>query len=133
MNRIFFLLLIIVTIYGCEKDNSVYDSSSLIGEWKWLISCGGIVGCVEPSENNTGSLLFTIDSILYTYRNDTLYSSKTFHTYKKISDDSLDTLNIITYGSATQEYSIDNDILLFLNRSLKFYSRYKRIKQEHIP
>jgi len=133
MKRLFSLFLIIVTIYSCEKDDPVQYSSSLIGEWSWFISCGGVVGCTRPSENNSISLLFTVDSILYTYRNDTLYFSKNFHTYKRFSNEYLDTINIITYGSAAQEYILYHDTLQLINSDFRFSSGFKRIKQKHFP
>jgi len=133
MKKLFSILLVIVTIIGCEKDDLEQYSSGLIGEWSWLISCGGVVGCVRPSANNTGSLLFTIDSVLYLYRNDTLYSSWIFHTYNRITNNGLDTIKILTYGSSIQEYSINHDILQLFNRDWRFSSEYKRIEQEHFP
>ena len=133
MKRLYSILLVIVTVYGCEKDDLVQYSSSLIGEWSWLISCGGVVGCVRPSANNTCSLLFTIDSILYLYRNDTLYSSWVFQTFNRLTNNGLDTIKILTYGSSIQEYSINHDILRLFNPDWRFGSEYKRIKQEHFP
>ena len=133
MKKFLIILPFIVTIYGCEKDNSVFYSTSLIGEWSWYISCGGVVGCIGPSENNSLNLLFTVDSVLYTYRNDTMYSYNIFHTYKRISDDCMDTTNILKYGTAIQEYWIYQDTLYLQSVNLMMGSGYKRIKQKHFP
>jgi hypothetical protein len=133
MKKLIVILLVILTNYGCEKDNTIYFSSNLIGEWSWFISCGGVIGDVRPSEDNTINLLFTSDSILYTYRNDTLYSSNIFHTYKRFSDDGMDTINILTYSSSIQKYWIYHDTLSLELTDFRMGSGFKRIKQIHFP
>ncbi|MGA2408656.1 MAG: hypothetical protein ABSF81_18170 [Bacteroidales bacterium] len=79
MKKIIFLQVIIISCYGCKKDNSYNFSSSLIGKWSWVISCGGVVGCLTPEiEHITIKLVFTADSIYNLYQNDTLRLSTIF-------------------------------------------------------
>ena len=124
------LLVIIVSSFGCKKDNSYNFSSSLVGKWSWFISCGGVAGCWTPvSTRTTTNLVFTSDSIYNFYQNDTLKGSSRFSTYKLISVDGKDTSNVIKLGSVSEMYSIYHDT--FMLSSLEFLnagSSYKRIK-----
>jgi hypothetical protein len=128
MKKIIFLLMVIASCFGCKKDNSYTFSSSLMGKWSWFISCGGVVGCLTPEiEHVTINLVFTSDSIYNLYQNDTLRFSTNFHTYKTISEDGINTTNIIKYDSGgQQEYSITHDTLSIGNNIIG--SAYKRIK-----
>jgi hypothetical protein len=124
------LLVIIVSSFGCKKDNSYNFSSSLVGKWSWFISCGGVAGCWTPvSTRTTTNLVFTSDSIYNFYQNDTLKGSSRFSTYKLISVDKKDTSDVIKLGSVSYSYSINSDTLTL--NSLEFFnagSSYKRIK-----
>lgn len=130
MKKLIFSLLIIASCYGCEKEKSIVYSSSLIGEWSWFISCGGVAGCWTPiTSHYTITLVFTADSIYNFYQNDTLRSSNMFHTYTIISEDLKDTSNVINLGSTGEKYTIYRDTLSLI--SLNFFnagSAYKRIK-----
>jgi hypothetical protein len=122
MKKIIFLLVIIASYYGCKKDSILNYSSSLIGEWFWLKSCGGFAGgCDTPqSTNETMNLSFTIDSVYNYYLNDTLRGSGRFHVYK----------NVISYeNSISRTFLISHDTL-YLNDYCcdGFNSNYKRIK-----
>jgi hypothetical protein len=133
MKKILFLLLTIASVYGCEKDEPESYSPSLIGEWSWFISTGGIVGVIIPDGVNTVNLLFTPDSILYTYRNDTIYSFDPFHTYRKVVDNGSDTIDVISIGSVIQKYFIFQDTLVLEHINAPMGSGYVRIKQVHFP
>jgi hypothetical protein len=133
MKKLIFIFLIFLSVCSCEKDETDHYSSSLTGEWSWFISTGGIVGVVVPDGESTLNLLFTADSVLYTYRNDTIYSYDAFHTYKKIVDNGMDTIDVISFGSVIQKYFIYHDTLVLEHISAPFGSGYKRIKQVHFP
>jgi hypothetical protein len=133
MKKIISLLVIIVSIYGCEKDDSFISSSSIIGEWSWISTCGGIAGiCYTPkSTNKRINLVFTVDSMYKSIINDTIKDSGKFHVYKVISADTKDTSNVLQYGSASQTFLIIRDTLYFPHSELCFdcfSSNYKRIK-----
>jgi len=113
---------------GCEKDNSMRYSSSLIGRWSWLRTCGGFAGCLGPKEEHiTITLVITNDSIYYDYVNDTLRLSSRFHTYESITADGNGTLNVIKYDTGGEEnFSIVHDTLAIGDNL--FGSIYKRTK-----
>jgi len=127
MKKILFFLIIFIFFNGCKKDNSLNYSSSLIGEWSWLRTCGGFVGCIGPEdEHSTNSIVFTTDSICNCYQNDTLRSSTRFHTHKLFSIDGKDSVNVIIYDSdGSLNFSITHDTLGLYNSI--FSSIYKRI------
>ena len=130
MKKIIILLVIIASGLGCKKENSYNFSSSLVGKWSWLISCGGVAGCWTPvSTRTTINLVFSSDSIYNFYQNDTLKESVRYSTYKLISVDGKDTSDVIKLGSVSEMYSIYHDTLML--SSLEFLnagSSYKRIK-----
>lgn len=128
MKKLIFLLLIIAFGYGCEKDNPIIYSSSLIGKWSWLISCGGFAGCSTPESSHTSmNLVFTVDSIYNVYQHDSLIISSRFHVYKVVSADTRDTLNVLKYDQGSQSFSVRNDTLQ-MNALGVFSSTYKRIR-----
>ena len=127
MKKILFLLLIFIICNGCKKDNSFNYSSSLIGKWSWLRSCGGVVGCLGPEDEHvTINVVFTADSIYDLYQNDTLKFSTRVHTYKLLSRDGKDSANVIKYDSGVSlNYYITHDTLGLGNSIIS--SIYKRI------
>jgi hypothetical protein len=42
------LILLFLPIISCKKDKSLDFSSTIIGEWSWIRTCGGFVGCLTP-------------------------------------------------------------------------------------
>jgi hypothetical protein len=124
-----FLILIMFIEYGCEKKEPVSYSTSLVGEWSWLITCGGFAGCTTPATSNlTMRLVFTEDSLFYDYVNDTLRLSGRYFTYDSVGPFQ-DHLDIIKMGKTLQQaYQIHNDTLELT--SVVFYagSTWKRIR-----
>ena len=129
MKRVIFLLIVFLSCYGCEKDNSYIYSTSLFGKWSWFITCGGFAGCVTPeAEHTTIDLVFTPDSIYSIFQNDTLVTSGKFRTYKLVSANGKDTSNILNYNSIAQIYSIYHDTLSLSDPGNIIGSGYKRIR-----
>jgi hypothetical protein len=132
MKKIVLILVLIVACYGCKRDNSYDFSPSLIGEWSWISSCGGIAGiCYTPkSTNQKINLVFTVDSMFNTYVNDTLKAATRFQTYISPTSDFPGTADVIKYNSSNQvKFLIIRDTL-YLNDFCcdGFNSNYKRIK-----
>jgi hypothetical protein len=127
MKKILFLLIIFIFFNGCKKDNYLNYSSSLIGKWSWLRTCGGFAGCLGPEDEHvTINLVFTSDSIYNLYQNDTLKFTARFHTFKLFSIDGKDSAYVIKYDSGvTLNYSITHDTLGLGNSIIG--SIYKRI------
>ncbi len=128
MKRTLFLLVIIISCYGCKKDDSYKYSSSLTGTWTWLQTCGGIIGCVGPEEEHiTSSIVLKPDSTYEDYLNDTLSMSGRYYTSRLISVDRKDTSDIIIFESGSQyRYLIIHDTLALSNAFLG--SLYKRTR-----
>lgn len=94
MKKSIVLVLIVIAFYeGCKKDDSYVSSSSLVGEWSWISTCGGIAGiCYTPkSANQRINFVFTLDSMYKSIINDNIKDSGKFHVYKVISADTKDT------------------------------------------
>ncbi len=132
MKKIIFLLLVIVSIGGCKKDNSSDNSTDIMGKWSWLSTCGGSgTACWTPASTNTSSrIVFTSDSIYNFYQNDTLKLSTKFHTYKSISADGKYTTYTIKYDSGGWGiFSITHDTLSLIDEGdiTFFTSHYKKI------
>jgi hypothetical protein len=130
MKKTIFLLVIIASCFGCKKDNSNNLSSSLIGKWSWISTCGlGGTDCQTPASTHTShNLIFTSDSLYYNYQNDTLRLSSIFHIYESGSED-----GIIKYdydsGNADR-FSLTHDTLTLANvyGFITWVSQYKNIK-----
>lgn len=129
MKRVVFMLLVAAFFSACEKEKPLVYSSSLIGEWEWFISCGGVRGCWYPTSQNTMKYVFTADSIFEMYINDTLRSSNRFFTRTQVSEDLIHSTKIINLGTSSWVYIIRQDTLnLFDLDIFNAGSAFKRIK-----
>ena len=131
MKEIGFLIILILICCGCKKDNSPEFSPNIFGGWSWITSCGGIsYTCHTPkSRNYEVKLVFKPDSILDSYRNDTLMSSVKFHTYISPTSNFPGTPGVIKYSTVQLKFSIIQDTLHFIDFCCDGYeSTYKRIK-----
>jgi hypothetical protein len=132
MKKIIFLLVIIVSSCGCKKNNPFDNSSSLVGKWSWISTCGGLsYNCYTPTSTNQKiNLVFTVDSTFNTYVNDTLRASTRFQTYISPASDFPGTTDVIKYNSSNQvKFSIIHDTLHLNDFCCDgFSSIYKRTK-----
>ncbi len=82
---ILFLIPLVVAILctGCEKDE--YSHDSIIGEWKWIYSTGGVVGTAYPEKGQKVIWKFNNDSTLVVTENGKTTFESDFH----ISGDTL--------------------------------------------
>jgi hypothetical protein len=131
VKTIIFLLVIIAFCYGCKKENPVTYSSSLIGEWSWVSTCGGFAGtCFYPQQTRESiSLVYTVDSIYNYYLNDTLRTSCRFHVNRLIYTNPNDTTNVIKYDTgSTEEFLIYHDTLSLTVNGADISSYYKRVR-----
>ena len=132
MKKILFLLVIFVSFYGCKKDNTIDNSSGLVGKWNWISTCvcGGTV-CMTPASTNTSTImLFTSNAVFTIFKNDTLIESTSFQIYKSVSEDGMNTSYAVKFDSGdTEIFSIAHDTLSLMNGVdfVSFTSRYKRI------
>ncbi len=119
-----FIILAFLSLASCKKENAGLPTSSLIGNWSWIESCGGLHGgCITPVTSHYNmKLTFTQDSLEYVYQNDTLITTNNFKIFENIID--------FGYNTFRLAYLIRNDSL-FLNTidiSDGYTSTYKRIK-----
>jgi hypothetical protein len=131
--RLTVLILLFLPLVSCKKEITPNYSSTIIGEWSWIISCVGTgTGCwTAVSTNTTRNLIFTTDSKCISYQNDTLIASIKFHTFKSLNEDGKSYSNLIKYESGfTDMFSISHDTLSLENLEgiVTIVSRYKRIK-----
>jgi hypothetical protein len=127
MKRSILIFLLVSLVFGCSKEDDISYSSDLIGQWDWLMTCGGFSGlCGTPqSSHKTAKIIFGQDSIFYSYQNDTLVSSHDFSIIKKQVDYYFGTLLI---DNRYFSYFIIHDTLNFGPTGADFSSLYKRIK-----
>ena len=130
MKKLIFLLAFFVALSGCKKENPMTYSSSLIGEWSWVSTCGlGGIDCQTPASTHTShNLIFTSDSLYFNYQNDNLRISSIFHTYESGSKD-----GIIKYdydSGSVDKFSLTHDTLTLANvyGYITWVSQYKKIK-----
>jgi hypothetical protein len=132
MKKLIFLLALVVVLSGCKKENPVTYSSSLIGEWSWVSTCGGFAGtCYYPQQTKESiSLVYTVDSIYNYYLNDTLRTSCRFHVNRLIYSNPNDTVNVIKYdtGNSEEFFLIYHDTLSLTVDGADISSYYKRVK-----
>lgn len=129
-----FIFVIIAIGYGCEKNN-VAVPQSLVGEWSWISTCGGIYyNCSTPeSTHQKIRTVYTPDSFFNYYQNDTLKQSVRFYTYMIRSQDNKDVqvVDYVTFGFDPNAlyYSIARDTLSLWNGyadgSISYYKRIK--------
>lgn len=75
MKKILFLILIVLLTINCSSDNDREINSTIIGQWNWVKSTGGIAGSTYTPES-TGEnkiLIISSDSIKY-FTNGDLFS-----------------------------------------------------------
>jgi hypothetical protein len=131
MKRIIFILVIFISFYGCEKEGSFEYSSGLIGEWSLFRSCD-CLKCATPEETGIKlNLVFTTDSILIMYVNDTLFKLMRFKVDKINTTGRRGTLDILCYDSKCKIFSIYHDTLSLFYTNIDSDNYYKRIRQIH--
>jgi hypothetical protein len=124
-------MIVITLCLGCKKVNSTGSSSSLIGEWSWVSTCGGFAGtCYYPQQTKESvSLVYTMDSIYNYYLNDTLRTSCRFHLNRLIYTNPNDTINVIKYDTgSSEEFLIYHDTLSLTVNGADISSYYKRVR-----
>jgi hypothetical protein len=130
MKKIIFIVVILLSVCGCKKDNSSEKSSDLIGEWSWISTCG-LAGtdCKTPaSTHSSHNLIFTSDSLFYVYQNDTLKISSVFHAHESGTE-----AGILKYGNDSwnaDSFTLTHDTLTLVNLYgfIVWVNQYYRIK-----
>ena len=128
MKKLITLLLISSFLLSCTKEKPL-SSTNLVGEWSWITTCGGFVGCVTPAtEHHTIRITFNSDSTFSMFQNDSVLSSGNFSTLKVPADDGISIHSVVKMGDAYNVYSIHNDTLALSMMNVNIGSVYTRIK-----
>jgi hypothetical protein len=127
MKKSILLIVLFIIISCCKKEETIVYSSNIVGEWDWLMTCGGFTGaCGTPqTTNRTAKLVFSQDSIFYSYQNDSLTFSSNYSIIRKPVDYKFGSLLI---NNGYYDYFIIHDTLSFSPQGADFGSTYKRIK-----
>ena len=109
----YFILISIFFFSACEESNSQADYS-LVGNWKWIETSGGIAGIkITPSSSKTERLTFS-DSTISIYQNDSLagvfkYSIEIEQTI--FSEEPISVLKIPSFSSPSKVIFLTEDTL----------------------
>lgn len=133
--KYFILLMAVFTlcsVSSCNKEKML-TSDSIVGEWRWVKSVGGIGGftLTPKTEGFTQKWVFNADSTCKFYHKDTVAINGKFsikHNYKTSAGETFD---LIKTGSWTESaFTIRNDSLFFSDIFISdgFNSTYVRIK-----
>jgi hypothetical protein len=133
----YFSLLLVVMVYcsvsSCNKEK-LPPSDSIVGEWRWVKSVGGIGGftLTPKTEGFTQKWVFNADSTCKFYHKDTVAINGKFsikRNYKTSAGETFDLMNTTGSGS-DQAFVIRNDLLFFSDIFISdgFGSTYVRIK-----
>jgi hypothetical protein len=128
MKKLVLLIAIFIILLSCKKENQiVVYSSSIIGEWNWLSTCGGFSGlCGTPkTTNSTSKLVFNLDSAYFEFWNDSLVSSYKFFVLDTPAD--YHTFGRLLINNKNYLYTIFHDTLNFMADGSEFSSMYNRI------
>lgn len=103
--------------------NDIYGSTSLKGEWEWMKTCGGIVGCVSASTTNQQRLIID-ESTIREFSNGTLMYEGAYEIINMTTHDekSVYELSVQNAGDWMAEVGRNS---LSITRSFLF-STYKR-------
>jgi len=133
--KLILAVIAVIIIVSCTKEKtSSVNSTSLIGEWSWISSTGGIAG-IKYTPETTGEkrrITFDTDSVFRSYRNDTLKIESKYHLLKVPASDGSDSTKLVRYEFTTirQYYKVQSDGVLVLSDDCMdcFMNEYKRIR-----
>ncbi len=108
----------LVGFYGClsnPTDGGGSQSVTLVGQWLWVQSSGGIQGkIVTPPAGERSTVTFTSDGKYYSYLNDTLKHSTSYNVSRDKTIYSRDSLDVIVF----QDSSMPNMAVIQLTNVL---------------
>ncbi len=129
--------LCIVSMLSCSKNTPNLPEKEQVkheldGSWNWVYSTGGFAGqTLTPAKVGYNEVLLFTDSILKTYRNDSLFTEKAFEIRNEISIYTGKDAKILFYdqGTRSESYQINGDSLFLYEECTDCYSKlYLRAK-----
>ena len=129
MKKIFYILIILLLIFSCEKrDDCDPNNPSLIGTWTWIKSVGGIGGGTITAEMTGEKIVisFSSDSVFVK----TLNGNKIAESEFSISYDSRVNKSYIDYPGMINQYFEFQDCnnLILTDIAADGYKRYYKRK-----
>ena len=133
--KLILAVIALIIMVACNKENtSSTNSASIIGEWNWISSTGGIAG-MKYTPETTGEkrkIIFDNDSVFRFYRNDTLKIECKYHILKSSDSGGLNSMILVKYDSSSirQYFTIQPDGIMVLSDECMdcYLSEYKRIR-----
>lgn len=110
MKRIIIILFAFLGLISCRNDDDI-DISSLVGDWNWVSTTGGISGTTNDTPSSTGKaivLSFKDDKTYTITTNGTITNQGTFTLYEDVS-------NLSHYNSKYISFSNYQDLLIQKN------------------
>lgn len=126
--------LVLVSILLVTACNSNGIKDSLIGEWEWIESSGGIAGelITKESEGYSSTIVFKDDSVSF-YRDNSLLGTSSFSIEEGKSIYSSEAVNFINYESEKPDeviiYHANDSLLIGDNNYDGYTSLYTRKKK----
>jgi len=126
-----FVLFAAIGISSCKKERQT-PSSSIVGQWRWVKSVGGIAGLTltPQSTGNNFRDEYYADSTYKRYENNALVAQGDFSIVKGYRFTPSEIIDVLKFGPANKSMLIRNDTLymgdLFINDG--FGDTYVRIK-----
>ena len=133
--RLILAFIAVVVMVSCNKENTgLIGSTSIIGEWNWISSTGGIAG-IKYTPETTGEqrrITFDADSVFRFYRNDSLKTESKYHLLKSPATNGSDSTLLVKYDytSIRQYFTIQpNGIMVLSDECMDcFWNEYKRVR-----
>jgi len=133
--KLILAVIAVFMMFSCNKENiSSINSKSIIGDWNWISSTGGIAG-LKYTPETTGEqrrITFDNDSVFRFYRNDTLKIESKYHLFKSPAIDGLESTILVKYdnSSISQYFTIQTDGVMILSDECMdcYWNEYKRIR-----
>ncbi|WPU95338.1 hypothetical protein SNE25_07345 [Mucilaginibacter sabulilitoris] len=132
----YFVLLITVcalcSVSSCNKEKLPH-SDSIVGEWRWVKSVGGIGGftLTPKTEGFTQKWVFNADSTFKSFKNDSLTIQGKFSIVRNYKYSESETVDVLKWGNSIDDSFVIRNDTLFTNNifiSDGFGSTYVRIK-----
>ena len=133
--KYFILLMTVCTlcsVSSCNKEK-MPTSDSIVGEWRWVKSVGGIAGVtITPqSAGYNQRREFNADSTFKSFKNDSLTIQGKFSIVRNYKYSESETVDVLKWGTAVDDSFVIRNDTLFINNifiSDGFGSTYVRIK-----
>lgn len=114
-NAIYYLILTIFLFFSCAEKTDFEDSPSIIGNWIWVESSGGIAGQTHTPESTGNQVVLKIsDESIKKFENGELISERTYEIEYGESIRTTDMVQLIDYENGFKQSFERNENILYL-------------------